>query len=976
MFRKYFLAGIILSAGSTPMLSQAQDDESPGEATLLDEVVVTGSYIKRDKFEMASPVEVIDPADIMTSGYTDIGSYIRDLTYTQNVDTVANVLGVQDGQQDSNSARFNLRGLGTSSTLTLFDGRRVLNQGSVATIIPDIAMERVEIILDGGAATYGTDAIAGVVNMIPLKDYEGFKVRGFYTADEDNDAPESKISMLFGQRFDRIHVTAALDYSERDDALYRSDRPEYLDADNDTSITGNPGTWSVYGGGDPAGGGFRGNDPSCGTFNGDATDDSQAGAYPSGFDLSIYCTLEYGEYQDYKRPNSNLTTYIATTFDVNDSLDLQMLINYNDRDSLLISSTSTGERGSNNLLLAPDSHPNNPFAFAGNVSPRNWRPFNAKNGATIPSHIDSNGATNSTFNYETAMLSLGAEFELGGGWSGSSWVTRAQSSTNISGHALNNDRLWLALQGMGGPNGNQWFNPFGSASRLSPDYVDCETGTGAGCSANDQGLVDWLYQKESYESLKTDAWNWEGVVTGDIYDLPAGSVAMAVGAQYRYYEYKTGSSPLSSTPSQFFTDVSAVGGPASQNYGRAPTNGVAEPTSGDRTVAALFTEFDIPILSNLNMIIAARHESFRDEDMQATVPKLSFRYEPFADLSLRTSYGEGFLAPTVSELRFDPDPGCAEAFTGNDPFLGTDLTGALTCSNGNPDLEPEISEVFNIGATWRATDDLELSLDYQTIDYQDRIIRLSSSDTIAYDKANFLESAGMTEAEFDALPDAQKNALAVPWFTGPGNQSITRDLDPGSPSYLNVMRIETQPQNISEVEVGVLDFRVRYGTDIGAFGYVAANLSTTYYTSYEVVDPFGDTIDVNGQQNGDTNLAPPLPRYKSTLRLNWLLDNHNVAMTYKHSSAVEFDSTPGPAFGPEEYDPNSVPDEIDQYGTIDLRYSYEFQDVFGGNFDLGIGANNITDNRAQPLPIAGGLETRLQDPIGRTYYLEGTLTLE
>ena len=91
-----------------------------------EEMVVTGSYIKRDTFNAPSPTEVIDSKAVAESGAPTMGNFIRDLTFTQNTDTVANVLGSQDGGQDSNSATFNIRGLGTGSTLTLFDGRRIV----------------------------------------------------------------------------------------------------------------------------------------------------------------------------------------------------------------------------------------------------------------------------------------------------------------------------------------------------------------------------------------------------------------------------------------------------------------------------------------------------------------------------------------------------------------------------------------------------------------------------------------------------------------------------------------------------------------------------------------------------------------------------------------------------------------------------------------------------------------------------------
>ncbi|MGH1470968.1 MAG: TonB-dependent receptor plug domain-containing protein [Cellvibrionaceae bacterium] len=438
-----------------PAISYSQEAKQT-----IDEVVVTGSFIKREKFDMASPVETISADDIQTSGYTDVGPYIRDLTYTANVDTVANVLATGDGQQDSNSAMFNLRGLGTSSTLTLFDGRRVLNSGAVGSILPDIATKRVEVILDGGAATYGTDAVAGVVNLIPDKDYEGFKVRGFYTTDEEGDVPESKAAFKWGSALtDKLHVVFSAEYSERKDALYRSDRPKYLAADNDSSISGNPGNFSS-----PTGANW-GNDPECGTYNGTNTNDALAGSYPSGASAfgGFICTFEYGEYQDFKRPNQDFKTLITAVYDYSSSLSFELIYSLDKYESLLITSPSTAERSSNDTLTISAAHPNWPtwpFAQTTSRTPRNWRPF-TDNGSTSPSFLDDRGANNDLYYYETEMLSLGSKFELGNtGWGGSAWYTSASSEDHIKGYELSRSRLRSALQGNGGPDGNQWFNPF------------------------------------------------------------------------------------------------------------------------------------------------------------------------------------------------------------------------------------------------------------------------------------------------------------------------------------------------------------------------------------------------------------------------------------------------------------------------------------------------------------------------------------
>ncbi|WP_339869839.1 hypothetical protein [Pseudohongiella nitratireducens] len=110
-----FVAACVASSATLPAMVVAQSDTPE-----VEEVVVTGSYIRNSAFAGASPVDSVTQSDLLESGAPAMGQYIRDLPYTQNTDVVANVNSTQNGQQDSNAARFNLRGLGTNSTLTVF----------------------------------------------------------------------------------------------------------------------------------------------------------------------------------------------------------------------------------------------------------------------------------------------------------------------------------------------------------------------------------------------------------------------------------------------------------------------------------------------------------------------------------------------------------------------------------------------------------------------------------------------------------------------------------------------------------------------------------------------------------------------------------------------------------------------------------------------------------------------------------------
>jgi len=199
----------IAIATALPGVSFAQAAAAADEPE-VEEVVVTGTYIRNSAFAGASPVDTIDQEAMLSTGSVSTSQFMRDLVYTDNIDAVGNVLGGPGGGQDGNTSGFNLRGLGSSSTLTLFDGRRVVNNEEVGSIVPDIALSRMEIVLDGGSALYGSDAVAGVVNLIPIKEFDGMRARSTYGRDQKGTMEEYSLGFLFGREINGFNIVAAL----------------------------------------------------------------------------------------------------------------------------------------------------------------------------------------------------------------------------------------------------------------------------------------------------------------------------------------------------------------------------------------------------------------------------------------------------------------------------------------------------------------------------------------------------------------------------------------------------------------------------------------------------------------------------------------------------------------------------------------------------------------------------------------------
>lgn len=960
--------GIAACTMALPIGIQAQEQ-------LIEELVITGSYIKRGKFESPSPTEVITAEQIKQQGAPSMAQVVRDMSISQNTDTVANVLGTQDGGQDSATARFNLRGLGTSSTLTLFDGRRSVTP-NVQALVPDIAIEQVQIVLDGGATAYGSDAVAGVVNFIPIKEYDGFKFSTYYSQDDGGDYNEPKIAVLGGKSFSNgINWVAALDYHKRS-SLLRHDRPVYAAYDDDDSIIGNPGVFERTA---VNGGSLR--DPSCGITdpNPAIVDDTAQGALPSGIvDTEQFgptlilpvCRLQFGEYQDYSREVEETLAYTNLSIEVNDMLTLEFQANWTQRDGIQSTTPSTGNATSNEFLDIPTTHPDFPTTFGtGSIRPKSsfWRPF-GKYG-TLPSQHEG-GATKTQTETLVQRYKFGGSYAFGDtSWTGETWLSYQNSTADTTGSTIRQSRLDAALHGLGGPGcafdsdqligldrasadsiiagasstvGCEYFNPFYSA----------QPGDAIAGTINSQQLVDWIVPQNTYESTNTDLVYIDSFVTGEILELPAGTIQAAFGLQYRDTQTKTNPSPLNlrgdsyNSPSQsFITDLSSE-------------------------VNALFAEFDIPITDQINMVAAIRQEHFKDYDLKTTVPKISVRYEPITDLAFRASYGEGFVAPSLGQRgprQFGSQ--CVEVFSAtSDPFGTGTVQGASSCYSANPNLGAEESTLKNIGMSWKATDNLEFSLDYQVIEFEDRIVTPASADLVNNDFANY--SRAIADGTFVSLglgatPTAIANNDLANWLaSGLADPLVERD----SGMANSVRQVTRVPINSTYNKVGVWDIGARYDLDTD-FGLFFATMRASAYHKYVYQKNEGQFQDGVGDQNADTELAPPIPRWKGNLRLSWLNNNHSASIGTDYLSHVDFDD---PDIDNSTLKNRVAPTRISSHTTIDVRYSYLFEELFGGDIQATVGSNNVTDSNPDPLPIAGGLETRLHDPFGRTVYMELT----
>lgn len=816
------------------------------------------------------------------------------------------------------------------------------------------------MVLDGGSALYGSDAVAGVVNIIPIKEFEGFRARTYYQRTEDGAMEDMTGAFMWGKSFSNgVDYVGAFEGQKRT-PLMMYERTREWQHSNNSSNSGPVGSYREIADADPGvnllaphGGTHVGpvyRDPDCGTFNeGFAPHGQGANTNPSGTVYGANCTYEYSIQHPYSPHQINWNLYNSVSYEATDWLRLNLTMNNHYRYSQ-VRSTGTSPNGGNDraVMKIPANHPANPWGV--DLTPWSWRVF-GNTGGNIPSSYYSDSSKKISSDFALNRVKLTAEYDLSESWTGYTYYAVQESKNTGDQHVVTSSRLQLAMSGMGGPNGDQWFNPFGSQSPYSSRYVE-------GVTDNPQELIDWLMSYNPNQVSNRDFLDvFETVVTGEVFDLPAGPVQVAFGYQWRDLVNKDFADPYDQLGEDYAN---------SQVLGERQYD--AEYVSETRS---LFMELEVPILSTLAMQAAVRHEEFKDFGLEATTPKISLRWEALPTLAIRASWGESFLAPSPFQARpFVQDDRCADMYSGLDEFTGTPLIGGIWCQSGNPNLEPETSTIRNLGFTWEPTgnfmEGLNLSVDYQEIEYVDRIRTLTQQDTVGFQFTQFLNATGISRSAYDPTPGSATRNAADAWLaqqaTMPGNP-ILRYPD-GS-----VERLFAQSANISSVWIDLFDAKAQYTFDADDWGSFTTTLQTTYYRSYDYMDLSGVRIEALGKQNARTGIVPPLPKMKANARLNWFRGNQSASISANYWSSIDFDDQVVD-FYPEDGDNTlNPPSTINGEYIFDVRYAHVFSQYFDSEFTISAGISNLFDKRPQRLAILGGFETRLSVPWGRQYWV-------
>ena len=673
-------AGCLAFLASGSVMAQDGSDE---EFT-IEEVVVTGTYLKgKSQFTSPSPLAVIGADNLNQIGASNVADLVQTLTINNGAQNNPDAF-TQNGT--TGTSNFNLRGLGVASTLVLLNGRRQVVAGTVtndgiafvdtSSLVPQIAVRRIEIVKDGAAAIYGTDAVAGVVNFITDDDFEGVEASVKYqTLTDQGSQSDALYQAKFGWGNDTTHVMGAFSYYDRT-PLTTEERRLSQTAD-DSSVLGNPGAYYVPSIIAAVGSVVPVIDPTgCEEVGGQANVAVDIGVARIGT-----CGFDFGDYFNLVPEEERKQAYAVVTQQLGDNHQLRVEGGWADTEARR-GNSPTFPYLQLSQAGVPAYHPGNPFGQGvtflgraigngGEVSP------NLTTSETYRFNIELTGDINDTWSYDVGFTIADNSYVLN-----TEDTLTANFQRALAGFGGNNCDIGA---GVPGANGCLFYNPFATSySTLpnSPEVLDYIIGTQVIDGSSNTKVVD-------------------AVLSGSIGSTPAGDIGIAVGMQYR-----------SEFWGRDYDDVS-------NNDGFAFLIGNQD-FSEDRSAVGLFAETLIPITDQIDLSLALRNESYGGDIGSTTDPKISLLYRPMDSLSLRGSYSTSFRAPSVLQVA----GGTTALEQVSDPVMGGTAFAAVrsVAPDGGRDIRPETGKAWNFGASYSGNSGFEFDIDYWNYKFEDVII--------------------------------------------------------------------------------------------------------------------------------------------------------------------------------------------------------------------------------------------------------------
>lgn len=913
---------LALASGTTAMLAtgaafaqQPQEATTGGEATTLDRVQVTGSRIRQVDLETAQPVLTISRQDIEKQGFQSVADILQNISAV-GTPPISRASPLSAGE-NAGGTFISLRNLGAQRTLVLVNGRRLgVSTSGLADVstIPAVAVERIEVLKDGASSIYGSDAIAGVINIITRSNFEGAAASAYYGQYSEGDGAITKGDFVMGFTGDRGSLTVAAEWG-KEDVVKASDRPysafprsSYHPTDNWTVVGFNGGftttaTTAIPGiptgtrvvlreGGNPLNrADFIAQDQNIGT----------AAGVPGSTLHKANTNLQ----TDLRTPLERNSFYADGVFDITDTVRFRTNLLYSFRST---DRTVAGYPMQANSFATPMSALSY-FNPTGTIDPATGRNFGFAPSApgTTPSPVFiPSGAPIANWwrrTWEVPRVSTAdlTTYRFSGAFEGSFDIGDRTFDWDVS--YLNNTNK-LVQETYGNLNLANVRNAVGP-SFLENGVVVCGTPdnpattaneraviagcvpfnpflpfgvTGQGGLTNNTALQNYLFQEE-HSTGETETTVMAANLAGSIFTLPAGDLGFAVGVENRKEE------------GGFVPDALAVTG--------GSTNLSSGPTSGGYTVDEIYAELEIPLLADLpfaqelTLNVASRYSDY-DTFGETTNNKFALKWRPFESLLLRGTVADGFRAPTIADLyggtsqtfSFYTDPcdivygeaqssaavraNCANGVGGQgavpnaatfrqrgqglSPVTGTNAQTPVAFNSGaNPTLTPELAKSQTIGGVWSPgfIEGLNIGLDWWKI----RIL-----DTIVADSPNQI------------LQDCYVQGIA----SRCSPSLFTRDPALG---YVNSLSFGGRNAGYRKVEGFDFDVSYRFATE--NFGNFTVASNSTYTAKDFLITTNDPRVPISSVSLGSTF------RIRSTLNMGWQMGSFGVSWNARYFSKIK-----------------------------------------------------------------------------------------
>lgn len=955
-------------AVSGQAFAQDSDSGAADAPETSDSIVVTGTRIVRDGYTAPTPVTVASTEDLAKSTPSNIPDALNKLPQFQN--------SLSPGKSANNFSAIpihgnvlNLRGLGTPTanpkgplrTLILADGIRVPPTTYVGTVdtnvIPNLLVERVDVVTGGASAAWGSDAVAGVVNFVLDKDFVGIKGQAQAGIDQRGDNANQRLGLAYGTEFGggRGHLLLSGEYYNNDGML-RSDRAvgreswTYVGSNaNCVNTTTDPTACSPGGSLNPfvamsnvliagnndvgiiKGSSVAGFPYTNYVYNGDGTFspfDSGTATGTPGFSVGgdgytipadTAAIAPYKTYQGFGR----------LSYDVSDNVNAYVQGIY--------SRTEMSYDALGNSLVTPvNLYKGNPYLPAdidalltttddyisfGQYSPENPKP-----------------RANETTDFWMGTLGFDAEF---GGWKANVSYTHGESIHNVAQSGLYDQRnLYAAVDVVTDPStGNPTCRVL-----LDPTYAAAY----AGClplnvlagapSISSPDAYDWVTGTSRYRAkLKHDS--IVGTISGSPFELPAGPVDVVLGAEWRKQSLSLTSNADPATLSaldapveraEYFAGLRGV--PGSVLYYWLMNVGVAD---GSETVKEVFGEIAVPILADtpgfeeLSVNGAVRLTDYESSG-SVTTWKVGGSWRPVSDLLLRATYSRDIRAPNLYELYRGDTSGIGIVL---DPVTNINFN-IPTVSGGNPDLEPEVAKTLSFGAVVSPSflPGFSLSVDYYSIKL-DKAIDSLSAQQIVDNCYTYGDSA-------------------------PTCSLISR---PSPTEFPTLVRIAEA--NVASLETAGIDIDATYRTFMGEDSALTVRLYANYLDKFTTqLTPDQPVLHYEGVSFVGSNPVG-YPRWRGSLMVDYTNGPFGVTLSEQYIHSIRR-GRPGQT---ENFVDAKVP--AIWYTDLSLRYTVE---QGSGEFEFFTTVNNLFDKDPPLVPgtVPGvNLPTNiaLYDVIGRSY---------